>query len=92
MAGNKIVKAQEPRNKSIGGTAMHFRRRALLFDTSLPHHHYVVSQCKSLGLVVRDKDRRHPNTGDDRAQFVHQFFAQQPVEIGQRFIQQQEAW
>ena len=57
--------------KRIGRRTVDGLRRTFLLDLASAHDDDVIGQGKCLGLIVRDKDRRHPDPFQDRAQFVH---------------------
>ncbi len=63
-----------------------------LVQAALLHHADLVAYGKSLELVVGDKQRRGVGRLEDAAHLVGEPLAQVNIEVGERLVEQQQAW
>ncbi len=63
-----------------------------LVQLALVHDANGVTHGKGLELVVGDKQRRGAGRFEDASHLVGQAFAQVDIQVGKRFIEQQQAW
>ena len=80
----------ECRDIAVGRALVEVARRACLGDASADHHDDLVGHRHRLGLVVGDVDERLSGPAVQCAYFAAHANAQAGVEIGERFVEQEE--
>jgi hypothetical protein len=83
-------RAHEPRDKRIGRPVVDLQRIAALLYDSLPENHHAVSQGHGLFLVVRHVHHGRPQFAVQVFEFRPHLNPQPGVEIGERFIEEED--
>lgn len=77
-------------NRGIGRRAIDLLRRSRLQHLASAHNGNAIGQCQGLGLVVGDIDDGGAGAAMDVAKRVDHRRAQMHVEIGERFVEQDD--
>jgi hypothetical protein len=90
VPGRKTPWPTKVGDEAIGRPVVQVVRRIPLLDLALGHDADLVGHGEGLVLVVRDENRRHAFLLQDGADFERQAFAQIDVEVGERFVEQDQ--
>ena len=91
-ARKHIRRAEESRDEQAFRPLIDVGRRPFLHDTALVHDRDPVGEGEGLDLVVGDEQGGHPDLPNERGQLAPHAVAQPRVKIGQRLVQQKQAW
>jgi len=89
-SGQEHALADEIGDKSVGRAVVEVVRRVPLLDPAVGHQADFVCHGECFVLVVRDEDGGHALFFQNAAHLERQAFAQLDVEVGERFVEQQQ--
>ena len=83
-------RTEEGRDERVGGSIVKLKRGPDLLDAAAVHHHDLVAHGHRLDLIVGDVDRRCFEPVLQLLDLATHLHAQLGVEVGQRFVEQED--